>query len=221
MGWKERFTFRERHCVTHEINGEKLRFFPNRVGLLHDLAELSKPAAKAVAVLLGDRQDDRGASDKKMTEGSTEIHEYTVQGASPEVLKLRAAERDAAIDALIDSLSDPRGRILIGRLLMDSLRDEFEHRLPRPTDEVETFLNGDGKDYPGLDLPTLAQMIHGWILANSKVFGVVGEQIAAAARERLGGLRSASPSATPSPSSGSDSKTPSSPPSSPASLSIA
>ena len=221
MGWKDRFTFRERHFVEHEVCGQKLRFYPNRVRLLHDLAEVSKPVASALAALFSDHSTDAGFNEKISQQGDIIVKETTSQAASPEVLQLRSKERDGAISALLSAVSDPRNRLLLGRLLMDSLRDEFPYHEERPTVDVEEFLYGDGRPdgYPGLDLPALTSALGGWIKANAKQFGKVGEQMAAELAGRIGGARvspnprSESPSETPSPAPGSTSKIPSSEPS--------
>ncbi len=215
MGWKDKFTFRERHFVEHDVCGSKLRFYPNRVGLLHELAEVSKPIAAALASLFADQRNDAAVTDETMVQADTTIRKSTVQAVAPEVLRLRAEERERAIGSMIDAVSDQRNRLLLGRLLMDSLREDFPYDRERSSEQVEEFLYGDGKPdgYPGLDAPALAAMVAGWIKANSKVFGAAGEQIAAAARERLGGPLGRSPSETPSPTDGSNSRTPSSEPS--------
>ena len=221
MGWKDKFTFRERHYVDHDVCGRSLRFYPNRIGLLHELAEVSRPLARALSTLFDDRSGDAAVSTKHMKQGDTEIKESTVQALSPELLLARAGEREKAISSLIDAVADRRMRLVVGRLLMDSLRDDFSYDRERAADQVEEFLDGDGKDYPGLDTPALVAMVSGWVRANSKVFGDAGERVAALARERLGGLPGESPSEPPSTSAGSSSRTPSSTPSPGASLSTA
>jgi hypothetical protein len=221
MGWKDRFTFRERHFVEHEVCGQRLRFYPNRVGLLHDLAEVSKPVASALAALFSDRSQDAGMEEKISQQGDIIVKESVMQAVSAEIVTLRSKERDGAIDALLTAVSDPRNRLLLGRLLMDSLREEFPYHAERPAVDVEEFLYGDGKPdgYPGLDIPALTAMIGGWIKANAKQFGKVGEQVAAELAGRIGGVRvspsprSEYPSETPSPAPGSSSRTPSSEPS--------
>lgn len=219
MGWKDRLTFREKHCVEHDVCGAKLRFYPNRIGLLHELAEVSKPVASALAALFVDRSGDATSTDKTMVQGDTTIRECSLQGVSPEIIRLRATEREAAVSALLTAVSDARNRLLLGRLLMDSMRDEFPYAADRPPAEVEEFLYGSA-DFPGLDVPALAAMVGGWIKANAKVFGAAGKQVADLVESRLvGAVRppspspSESPSESPSPSDGSSSKTPSSQPS--------
>lgn len=214
MGWKDRFTFRERHFVTHEVGGIKFNFYPNRIALLHELAEVSKPIATALGALFADQSRDTASAEKVMLQGDTTIKETTLQSISPELAAHRAKERDDALKALLDAVSDPRNRLLIGKLLMDSLRDEFPFARDRHPGDVEEFLYGDGKDYAGLDTPALSGMVQGWIKANAKVFGPAGEMVAAQLKGQLGGIvapLSASPSENPEQPSGSSSKTPSSP----------
>lgn len=214
MGWKERFTFREKHAVEHEVCGSVFRFYPNRIRMLQDLAEVAKPIGSALAGLFAER--DYGSTEKVMSQEGTIIKETSIQAATVEVLKHRAKERDVSVEALLSAVSDPRNRLMFGRLLMDSLREEFNYHPDRPAPEVEAFLYGEG-DYAGLDLPALSAMVAGWVKANAKQFGSVGEQIAAEVMGRIGGAAASlnplneSPSTTAKPEPGSSSKTPSSP----------
>lgn len=213
MSWKDVRTFRSRESVEHEVNGVKVRFYPNRMRLLPELTELSVPVAKALAELLDPSRSDAAMTEKTMTQGDTLIRETTVAAAAPEILKARSASRDAAIEALLSSLGDARNRLRLGRLLMDSMADVFPFAAERSPADVEEFLYG-GKDVEGIDLPILTELITGWIKANAKQFSKVGEILPV----RLGGAaaggvpRDPSPSPAPAPS-GSDSRTPSSPPS--------
>lgn len=213
MGWKDRFTYKDRHYVEHAIAGRLMRFYPNRVGLLQDLAEISRPIAKALSALFAETRGDAGVITERIKDGTATGEKTTVQPISAELAKQRASERHGAIDALIESIGDDRNRLLLGRLLMDSLREEFPYVREREPKEIEEWLDGDGKEYPGIELPMLVELIQGWIKANSKVFGNVGEQVAALVKERIGGFQSGSQSENPSPTVGSDSKTPSSEPS--------
>lgn len=217
MGWKDRFTFRQKVHVEREVQGTTFRFYPNRVRLLPELAEVSKPIAQALGVLFDDRSRDNAVREKRMVQGDTTIVESVVDGITVEVSRARAETRRKAIDDIVEAASDARNRLMLGRLLMDSLRDEFAYHPERPAEDVEQWLDGDGKDYPGVDLPLLAELVQGWIAANAKVFGTQGEKLVAEVRGRLGDLRGESPSEIPPPTSGSSSRTPSSASSQPAS----
>jgi len=213
MSWKKKFTFHQKHDVEQEVCGQTFRFFPNRIGLLHELADVAKPIAGALSVFFADHSADIGTVMENMTDASgVTISKTTIQPMSPETMKARGDERQTAITTLLESISDPRNRLLLGRLLMDSLREQFDYKNDRSAAEVEEFLLGDGQDYMGLDLPALTGMLQGWIKANAKVFGAAaGEQVAAAVRERLSGLQTNSQSETPTQTDGSNSKTQSTP----------
>lgn len=222
--WKERFTYNSKSAVEHEVNGNTLRFYPNRIGLLTELAEISKPIAHALATLFSDNQD-RSSSTENHKEGvkkdkagvetaAYQVEKITVNAVSPETADHRKRTRDAAIDELIDSLTNERNKILFGRLLMDSLREEFGYKKDRPVVEVEHFLEGDGEQYEGLDAPMMAQLVGGWLKANAKVFGSTGEKMAGLVRGKLELLRDPSMSGEMTkPADGSNSKIPSSAPS--------
>jgi hypothetical protein len=216
MSWKDVRTYRSRESVEHEVNGAKVRFYPNRMRLLPELTELSVPVAKALAELLDPSRSDAAMTEKVMVQGETTIKESTVAAAAPEIVKARSASRDAAIEALLLSLGDARNRLRLGRLLMDSLADLFPYHADRPAAEVESFLYGDGQT-EGIDLPLLTDLVSGWIAANAKQFTKVGELLPVRLGGAAAGFPAPSPLTAPAPSSGFDSRTPSSPPSPPAS----
>ena len=224
--WKDRFAYNSKSAVEHEVNGNKLRFYPNRIGLLTELAEISKPIAHALATLFGDargdatsvseRYSDKPRKDLKSGVETAEstVDKITVEAVSPEVADHRRKERDAAIDELLDGLTNERNRLLFGRLLMDSLRDEFPYKKDRPAPEVEEFLFGDGEQYQGLDAPQLVALVTGWLKANAKVFGSAGERVAGLVKGKLEALQAPSISGErTNPAGGYSSKTPSSEPS--------
>lgn len=215
MGWKDVRTYRARESIEHEVNGAKVRFYPNRMRLLPELTELSVPVAKALAELLDPSRHDAAMTEKVSKQGDIEVRESTVAAASPETVKARSSARDTAIESLLSALGDPKNRLSLGRLLMDSMADVFPYSADRPAQDVEEFLYGS-KDVEGIDLPILAQLVSGWIAANAKQFSRVGELVAVKLGDRLGGVGAASPNPSPStaePTSGSSSKTPSSQPS--------
>jgi hypothetical protein len=213
MSWKDVRTYRSRESVEHEVNGARVRFYPNRMRLLPELTELAVPIGKALAELLDPSRSESGMTEKIAVQGDTTVKEYSTVAASPELVKARSTARDAALEALLKAAGDPKNRLMLGRLLMDSMADLFPYAADRPAADVEAFLYEDG----GIDLPMLADLVAGWIKANSKQFSSVGEMIAARAGVRLGGVEAApesptaSPSTTPAPSDGSSSRTPSSP----------
>lgn len=218
MAWKERFTYSKKNFVKHEVAGREMHFYPNRIGLLEDLAEISKPVAHAIATLFSESRGDAASTHetfkdkvKKGRDGSESydsmVDKITVEAVTPETANHRRKERDEAIDELLKGLTNNRTRIMFGRLFMDSLREEFTYTKERPVTEVEEFLDGDGESYEGLDGPMLVELVTGWLKANAKVFGKAGEKVTGLVRGKLEALQSRSVSeATPSPVNGPSSK---------------
>jgi len=207
----KRFTFRGKRYIEHDVAGNTLHFYPNRMALLEEARDLSAPVAKAVSVLFADESKDNSSAVKRHHEGEFYMEDITTDAITVEMAEHRQSERDKAIDQILSSLADARSLILLGRLFMDSLREEFEYKRNRPAQEVEEFLYGEeGEEWNGLDAPDLIQLFSGWMKANSKVFGDVGEKMVGLVRERMGQLQNSN-SETTEPTSGASSKIPMSP----------
>lgn len=217
MGWKNRMTFRGKRHVEHEVEGQTFNFYPNRIALLQEAAELSQPVAEALMTLMhGPKESDNGSKFTRQNDGDFSREDTEVEPPSVELLEYRRKERADALSAIFGALGDKRSRLMLGKLLMDSLRDEFKFDQERSTGEVEEFLYGDGDQYEGIDTPTLMAFLSGWMKANARVFGKSGESLVGLVRKKLDNLQDVSlseegPTET-VPTSGSDSRTPSSQP---------
>lgn len=218
MSWKSRFTFRTKHYIEHDVCGTTMRFYPNRMALLSEVRDLSAPVAKAISVLFADESRDSGTAVKRHREGEFYMEDITTEPISEEMATYRQNERERAIETIFNTLADKRSVIVLGRLLMDSLRDEFPYKSDRDALEVEEFLYGEeGSDseYRGIDMPTLVALFGGWLKANQKVFGDTGERMVGVVRRRLEDLQPGSDSKTPeletTPTNGESSSKPSSP----------
>lgn len=225
MSWKSRLTYKTKVFVESKVGDNTFKFYPNRLGLLEELGEMSKPIARAMSVLFGTQRSDTTSVQESFREkprkeksgvetAESVVDKITVEAVSPQIADHRRKEREDAIDALINGLTNKRSLLMLGALLMDSLRDEFPYDRERDTQDVELFLYGNGDDYHGLDAPMLSQMVQGWLKANAKVFGDTGEQVVGLFKGKLEALRNLSPLAEmTSTTDGSSSKTPSSEPS--------
>lgn len=218
----KRFTFRGKRYVEHKVADETFRFYPNRMALLEQARDLSQPVAQAISILFADETKDNDSAVKRHHEGEFYMEDITTTAISTEMATYRQSQRDQAITTIMGSLADARSVILLGKLFMDSLRDEFPYKKERSAREVEEFLYGEepgeddeeGEGYEGLDMPVLIQLFSGWMRANSKVFGDLGEKMVGLIRGRLEQqLQTDSNSETKIPTSGSSSKNPTSPPS--------
>lgn len=221
MSWKDRFTFRDKRYIEHEVAGETFRFYPNRMALLTEARDLSAPVAKAISVLFADQSRDSSSRVKRMKDASAqggEMEEVDTDAISIEMATHRQAERERAMDEIFHTIADERSKLLLGRLFMDSLRDEFPYRKSRSAREVEEFLYGEEPSeespepsYTGLDVPALIQMFSGWMKANAKVFGETGEKMVGLVQRRLEEATGESSSDLTGPTSGFSSKSHTSP----------
>jgi hypothetical protein len=219
MSWRKRFTFRDKRSIKHEVSGQEFRFYPNRMALLTEARDLSGPIAKAINTLFADQSRDNGSNVKRQHEGEFFLEDISTQPLSIEMAEHRMAERNGAIEQILNTLADSRSIILLGRMFMDSLRDDFEYKKDRSPADVEEFLFGEegaDDDYEGLDMPVLIELFQGWMKANATVFGEAGESMVGLVRKKLESLQiSESSSETTDPTNGDSSKTPSSPQSEP------
>lgn len=189
MGWSDRIkSYMSRQAVAHEIEGMgTLQFYPNTVGQISKLKDMSAGVMMAVSVLLTDHRSDAAAVTETASEGNRETgftkQTTTVEAVTPEVLEYRAKERANAISRLLE-LADKRNMILFGGLLMDSLTEEFPYDKDRKTEDVERFLYGT-EATDALNIPLLIAMTHGWIKANSRSFGKMGKKMVGLLKSRL------------------------------------
>ena len=214
MSWQKRFTFRDKRSIKATVSGQEFRFYPNRMTLLTEARDLAEPIAKAVNLLFADQSRDSKSNVKRQSEGDFHMEDITTEGLDIDMAKHRVEERSAAITTIMGTLADARSLILLGKLFMDSLRDDFPYKKDRHASEVEEFLYGeeDGEEgsYEGLDTPVLIEMFKGWMKANALTFGETGEQLVGLVKAKIEEV-TVSSSVAPDSTSGSDSKTPSSP----------
>lgn len=209
----KRFTFRDKRSVKHSVNGQEFRFYPNRMALLNEARDLSGPIARAINTLFADQSRDAGSNVKRQHDGDFFMEDITTDALDIGMAKHRVQERNDAIETILGTLADSRSMLLLGKLFMDSLRDEFPYDKNRHPSEVETFLFGEDDEdaeYEGLDMPQVVEMFQGWMKANATVFGEAGEQMVGMVRAKIEGLRESNSEPT-VPTNGEPSKTPTSP----------
>jgi hypothetical protein len=211
---RTRKAFTDKHPIQHKVGEEMMDFFPNRLSVLEECAEISRPLVLAMASLMVDSGRMNAAITEDIKDGDMDVRKVTVEAVSTELMAAKQKEREDAINQIFNSLASKKTRILLGRCLMDSLRNEYDYKEVRSAQEVELFLYGDGKEEEGIDLPTFTELITGWLKANSKCFGSMGETLAGLVKEKVSVLRSVSRSGKEetSPANGSSSPTASSQP---------
>ena len=219
--WKKTFTYRGKRYVTQEFGeGEEMRevrFYPNQLGILEDLASLSEPITTAINKIMGAEGRNYTTETKSSSEGDYSVEETVIGATDPDALRARVQEREEGINGLVKALGNQRNLRLMGKAWMDSMKEEFGRvRGGHSPEQVEEFLFGDGDGYEGLEVPDMVQIMSGWLRANSKVFGQMGERLVgyvkAQVESRLQSQSTSEEDET-NPTSGDDSKTQSSQPS--------
>lgn len=202
MSWKKRF-FRERTFVERDVQGVKMRFYPNRLRALSEIRDISKPVATAINTLLSGGDRDMSSVVEETNDEAEQFYNQKVstEALSKEMAEYRNASRNDAIEVLIDTLCDQHNQVLLGRLWMDSLQDEFPYDKKRSSADVEEWLFGDDEDYNGLDLPIMVDICAGWLAANGKSFGDSGESLGRLLKQRVTALKQEDSSETKEPTS--------------------
>jgi hypothetical protein len=223
MNWKKTFTYKGKRSVEATVGGNDVKFYPNQLGILQDLASLSQPVAKAINLLVGAEGRDHNTVSKSFTEGEGKntvvVDETIIEAVSAESKQFRTQQREDGIATIVNMLGDTKNLHIMGMAWMDSMRDEFPRKRggydPKSVDE---FLYGEeGADddhtlYQGLEVPQMMEIMSGWMRANAKVFGEVGERLVGYVKNQMASrLQNDSVSTEePTPNSGDSSKTPSS-----------
>jgi hypothetical protein len=171
----------KRKAVLHTINDAEFKFYPVRMSLLlsGDLKEAIAPIAKAITTLMtcGDQvKAERhtqlaGDNDPDMPPGSVYTKETEV---SVPLADWAVATRGNAMQGAVNALFDQKVKLTIGRVLADSLRDDFDKN--PDDDDVAEFVDA-------LDIRDLAEFCVGFMKANAEVFGLDADN-----REKLGNL---------------------------------
>lgn len=200
--------------MKHEVDGlGELSFYPNRLNLMSEVRDLSEPVLRGLSLMFEDTRADQAATTKKYTEGDMQVEEIEVHPSSVELLSKRQEDKATALAELMSVICDPRSRMILGTLLMDSLRDEFSQEELKSPAKVNDFLYGtedDGSD--ALDLPMMVGLMQGWIKANAQVFGDAGKKVMELLQDKVGDLQAVSRSTIQTETTGDSSKSPSSSP---------
>lgn len=151
--------------VDHEVNEELLEFFPVSLGVVFQLKDVLRPLAFGLASIMSDTGSDRGYTTTKDSDG---FEQSVVNPITVDLARYRAEEKQRAILDFMEAFSDKKSRYALGRLIMDSLRNEFprkfEHR------DVEEFMDA-------VDADTMSQLLVGVARANKGVFGPFGDML--------------------------------------------
>jgi hypothetical protein len=152
------------------IMGTEFNFYPVRIARVvsGEMKTLIEPITRAASVLF-----DNSANDVQITEEVTPDGTVARQhnAISPELAQFRSKRRDKAINDAMSILLRDETRYALGRLIMDSLRDDHPNKNPSE-EEVAEFVDADQ-----MDIPVFIEFIKGFLNANTAMFGDLGNSI--------------------------------------------
>jgi hypothetical protein len=157
--------------VEHEINGEMVNFWPLSLAVAFELRSLSGPISSALATLFSDSGGDRGWTERTFEEKDGTSGKVTEAEATPiATIQFRMEAKAAAIKESFECLTDPKNGLVVGKILLDSMRDYGRDLSAKRCQE---FVNDQD-----LDIITLRQLLTGVVQANKKVFGPLADRVA-------------------------------------------
>jgi len=180
MSWKEKWTFIKPKGVDHEVDGpdgpQTLKFYPVSMSSLFTLKAIANPIARAFASLFQSEDNDVGIVDRTSGDGQMNgqfTTEKIVKPVAMDMAKFRLQQKQQAMEEAVQVLFDPDNARTIMRLIMDSLRDEFERSMSeeQKNEVAEELLST-------LDGVHFRQLLTGLFKGNKKVFGPLADMVA-------------------------------------------
>ena len=155
--------------TVREIGGQSFSFYPVRVGriITGEMRAIVTPVSSAFSVLMAAKAQDYEVLEEVLPDGTVARAQKPV---SPEMAAYRADKREKTVADATKVLFADDTRLLIGRLLMDSLRDDCPSD---PSDaQIKQFIDADT-----MDIHTFSEFIRGMMAANTSVFGDLGKMV--------------------------------------------
>lgn len=190
MKFKSKLALLTRKTITKEIAGQSFVFYPVSVPMLFELKSTMKPLMSAFQLLFSKRQEQLGAQTVEETRDPSFLDKDGRPGVvvsrvthlgAPDLglIQAQADREDKMLAQAIDTILCDQNRLLLGRVLADSLKDEEI----RTDADVAEFI----KD-PAFDLPLLIQFLSGFFQVNASVFGPFAERVKELIQSKMSNL---------------------------------
>lgn len=164
-------SFLDPRPTEHKINDQTTLFYPITVGMAFELRTVGRSAAQALSTFFTDTNQDYGSVDRRFgKEGSDEGQEMVIESITPALAELRYKQRTQAIDSLIESFLNEDNKILLGKIILSSLKNTDTD----PSAFIET-----------LPLPALGQLLIGVAKANKEVLGPLAGKVESLAAQAV------------------------------------
>jgi hypothetical protein len=182
--------------VTSKVGDQDVEFFSLSFPVLFALKSAVGPISKLLSSFFRSTRHDVGRFEEHTRDkDGAPVKVIQQQAISPEMAKLRAEQSAKAMQEALDGLFADQNRLLIGRILMDSLRG-MQPRKPTP-EQIENFL-------AELDLGQVVELLQGVAKANAEVFGPLVQGWVSKLQSQLHAQASSVLPTSPEPDSGSE-----------------
>lgn len=165
--------------VSVDFGDNSVEMFPSRVCMASELRTLFSDLGPDISIIFDDRSADVGTSQEFLqddSEAGNMVNTKQIKTAADlETIQYRSDSRASAIRRLAENALEDRCKLAIGRILMDSMREEFPVHAKRPKDEVVAFM-----DHENMTVEVLVQLLIGWVKANSAKMGSLGKRMVSA-----------------------------------------
>ena len=165
-------------AVTVEIGGQTWNFYPPRMRTVLNggMGKLIQPLAAAVQTLFASTEEDNARQFERDENGT--VRSTYVQGVPAETIKLRAEQKQAALQRVIDMIFNDETRYQFAMLLADSLRDDFDTDERKRATEARKFIDE-------LELPQLYEFLRAYLRAVSPLLDAQGNSMLSGLHERI------------------------------------
>lgn len=187
MSLVEKLPFLQPRKIRHKINGVEVNIYALPVNMVYELKTVVKPLARAITTLTDNKVNDVGrqiiqfkddsSSNKKDEEDIQVSAQTNVEPLSIQMAELREKQTNLAIDQLVEAITCDTNRLLLGKILVVSLKDQFPGK---------DILNDDATDLiNSIDIGSMVELAEGIIKVNSGAFLPLWERVKRSIKERL------------------------------------
>lgn len=175
MSWKDKWTFIAPKAVPVKIEDDELKFYPVCVSSMFVIKTIASPIARALASIFQNEDNDVGVVDKVKGTGvdGEYVTEKRIEPVSMELARFRLDQKQHAIEEAVETLFDPKNAQIIMRIVMDSMRDDFDRSKSEEEKDKEAVevLNT-------IDASMFYKLLMGLYAGNQQVFGPLASMVA-------------------------------------------
>jgi hypothetical protein len=175
MSWKEKWTFIAPKAVPVKIEDDELKFYPVCVSSMFVIKTIAAPIARALASIFQSEENDVGVVDE--VKGTGVDGEYVtrkkIEPVSMELARFRLDQKQHAIEEAVDTIFDPKNSRTVMRIVMDSMREDFDRNKSEEEKDKEAVevLNT-------IDASMFYKLLMGLYAGNKTVFGPLASMVA-------------------------------------------